>query len=69
MLVALPYTFEVGNINAEEIAAYMSNVGSIIFTEKADRQITGNITRMILDMGYSWDYAWKEDVISYQKSG
>lgn len=57
----LPYTFEVGNINEEEISTYISNIDSVVFAEKADRQITGNITRMILDMGYRWDYAWRED--------
>ena len=61
VMEALPYTFEVGNINAEEISNYMSSVDSIVFAEKSDRQITGNITRMILDMGYRWDYAWRED--------
>lgn len=58
---ALPYTFEVGNINAKEISTYMCNVDNIVFAEKADRQITGNINRMILDMGYGWEYAWRED--------
>ncbi len=61
VLEAIPYTFEVGNINQEEIRNYMRNVNGIVFAEKADRQITGNITRMILDMGYSWYYAWRED--------
>ena len=61
VMEALPYTFEVGNINAGEIVNYMSSVNHIVFTEKADRQITGNITRMILDMGYSWEYAWRDD--------
>lgn len=61
VMEALPYTFEVGNINAEEISTYMSNVDQVVFAEKADRQITGNITRMILDMGYRWEYAWRED--------
>ena len=58
---ALPYTFEVDNVNREEIVNYMSSVAGIVFAEKADRQITGNITRMLLDMGYSWEYAWRED--------
>lgn len=58
---ALPYTFEVANINAEEINTYMSSIENIVFAEKADRQITGNINRMILDMGYRWEYAWRED--------
>ena len=61
VMEALLYTFEVGNINTEEISTYMSSVDSIIFADKADRQITGNITRMILDMGYRWEYAWRED--------
>lgn len=61
VMEALTYTFEVGNINAEEISTYMSSVEGIVFAEKADRQITGNITRMILDMGYRWEYAWRED--------
>ena len=61
VMEALPYTFEVGNINGEEIVNYMSSVNNIVFAEKANRQITGNITRMILDMGYRWEYAWRED--------
>lgn len=61
VMEALTHTFEVGNINAEEISTYMSSVEGIVFAEKADRQITGNITRMILDMGYRWEYAWRED--------
>jgi hypothetical protein len=61
VMEALPYTFEVGNINAEEISTYVSNIDGIVFAEKADRQITGNITRMILDMGYRWDFAWREN--------
>ena len=61
VMEALPYTFEVGNINAEEIVNYMSSINNIVFAEKADRQITGNITRMILDMGYSWKYTWRDD--------
>lgn len=61
VMEALTYTFEVGNINAEEISTYMSSVEGIVFAEKADRQIIGNITRMILDMGYRWEYAWRED--------
>ena len=61
VMEALPYTFEVGNINAKEIVNYMSAVDNIVFAEKADRQITGNITRMILDMGYRWEHAWRED--------
>ena len=61
VIEALSYTFEVGNINGEEIVNYMGSVDNIVFAQKADRQITGNITRMILDMGYSWEYAWRDD--------
>ena len=61
VMEALQYTFEVGNINREEIVNYMSGVAGVVIAEKADRQITGNITRMILDMGYRWNYAWRED--------
>lgn len=61
VMEALPYTFEVSNINGEEIDKYISSIDNIVFAEKADRQITGNITRMILDMGYRWEYAWRED--------
>lgn len=61
VLEAIPYTFEVGNINTSEIAKYMSGVDSIVYAEKADRQITGNINRMILDMGYSPELEWRED--------
>ena len=38
VMEALPYTFEVGNVNREEIVHYMSNVDKIIFAEKADRR-------------------------------
>jgi len=61
VMEALPYTFEVGNINSEEISDYMRWADNIVFAEKADRQITGNITRMILDMSYCWEYAWREE--------
>ena len=61
VMEALPYTFEVSNINGEEIDNYISSVDNIVFSEKADRQITGNITRMILDMDYRWEYAWREN--------
>ena len=55
---AIPYTLEAGSVNFKEINAYMSNLGDIVFAEKSDRQITGNITRMILDMSYAWGYDW-----------
>ena len=47
---AVPYTMEVGGFNKTEINKYMTGVGEIIFAEKPDRQMTGNITRMFLDM-------------------
>ncbi len=34
--------------------------GEIIFAEKADRQMTGNLTRMFLDMEYTCD-RWQEN--------
>lgn len=61
VLKAIPYTWEVGNINGNEIAGYMSNVGNIVFAEKTDRKIIGNINRMILDMGFHWKNEWRED--------
>lgn len=61
VLEAIPYTFEVGNINTSEIEKYMGGVGNIVYADRADRQITGNINRMILDMGYSWELEWRED--------
>lgn len=36
VMEALPYTFEVGNVNREEIVNYMSSVDGIVFAEKAD---------------------------------
>ncbi len=36
-------------------------VESTVFAEKADRQITANITCMIFDMGYRWRCAWRDD--------
>ena len=58
---AIPYTFEVGNVNLEEIGNYMSGLGDIVFAEKSDRQMTGNISRMILDMSYQWNFAWDDN--------
>lgn len=58
---AIPYTFEVGNINTKEIHQYMSSMGEIIYAEKPNRQMTGNITRLILDMSYQWSWDWNED--------
>ena len=34
---AIPYTFEIGNVNLEEIDNYMSGLGDIVFAEKSDR--------------------------------
>ena len=41
---------EVGGFNKTEINKYMTGVGEIIFAEKPDRQMTGNLTRIFLDM-------------------
>ena len=57
---AITYTMEVGGFNNLEIDKYMSGVGEIIFAEKADRQMTGNLTRMFLDMEYTCD-RWQEN--------
>ena len=38
----------------------MTGVGEIIFAEKPDRQMTGNLTRMFLDME-STGHRWLED--------
>jgi hypothetical protein len=57
---AIPYTMEVGGFNKPEIDKYMAVVGEIIFAEKADRQMTGNLTRMFLDMEYT-GHRWLED--------
>lgn len=57
---AIPYTMEVGGFNTPEIDKYMAGVGKIIFAEKADRQMTGNLTRMFLDMEYTCD-RWMEN--------
>lgn len=51
---------EVGGFNTPEIDKYMTGVREIIFAEKADRQMTGNLTRMFLDMEYT-GYGWLED--------
>lgn len=56
---AIPYTMEVGGFNTPEIDKYMAGVGKIIFAEKADRQMTGNLTRMFLDMEYT-GHRWLE---------
>ena len=50
---AIPYTMEVGGFNNPEIDKYMAGVDEIIFAEKPDRQMTGNLTRMFLDMEYT----------------
>ena len=49
----IPYTMEVGGFNNPEIDKYMVGVDEIIFAEKPDRQMTGNLTRMFLDMEYT----------------
>ena len=47
---AIPYTMEVGGFNNLKLISICPGVGKIIFAEKADRQMTGNLTRMFLDM-------------------
>ena len=58
---AIPYTLEVSNVNIKEITNYMENLGDVVYAENPDRQMTGNITRLILDMSYQWNFDWKED--------
>ncbi len=57
---AIPYTMEVGGFNNPEIDKFMNDVGEIVFAEKPDRQMTGNLTRMFLDMEYT-EHRWLED--------
>jgi len=57
---AIPYTMEVGGFNKPEIDAYLAGVDSIVFAAKQDRQMTGNLTRMFLDMEYT-GHRWLED--------
>ena len=57
---ALLYSMEVGGFNRAEIERYMSGIGDIIFAEKADRQMTGNLNRMFLDMEYT-GHRWNDN--------
>ncbi|MFR4352633.1 MAG: DUF6933 domain-containing protein [Roseburia sp.] len=57
---AISYTMEVGGFNNPEIDKYMAGIGEIVFYEKPDRQMTGNLNRMFLDMEYT-GYRWFED--------
>ena len=50
VMEAIPYTLEVSNVNVKEIINYMENLGDVVYAENPDRQMTGNITRLILDM-------------------
>ncbi|SDB35304.1 DUF6933 domain-containing protein [Eubacterium oxidoreducens] len=55
---ALLYTMEVGGFNRPEIERYMTGIGDIIFAEKTDRQMTGNLNRAFLDLewtGHRWN--------------
>lgn len=61
VLEAIPYTFEVGNMNAAEIDKYMSNVGDIVYAEKTNRQISGNMNKMIANMAISCELNWTEE--------
>lgn len=42
---------EVGGFNNLEIDKYMSGLGKIIFAEKADRQMTGNLKEIVVWVG------------------
>ena len=57
---AISFTMEVGGLNYAEIDKYMEGTGEIIFAEKPDRQMTGNLTRMMLDMEYT-GHRWFDD--------
>lgn len=57
---AIPYTMEVGGFNIPEINKYMDGVGEIIFAEKSDRQMTGNLSRIFLDIEYT-GHRWMGD--------
>lgn len=65
---AIPYTMEVGGFNNPEIDKYMVGVDEIIFAEKPDRQMTGNLTRMFLDMEYTGHRWLKDDSIQVEQA-
>ena len=48
---------EVGGFNNPEIDKYMVGVDEMIFAEKPDLQMRGNLTRMFLDMEYT-EHRW-----------
>lgn len=54
------YSLVFRNRLPRNVDKYMSGLGKIIFAEKADRQMTGNLTRMFLDMEYTCD-RWQEN--------
>ena len=49
---AVAATFEMAEFDQSEIIEYISHMGEICFGKKPDCQMTGNITRMIVDMTY-----------------
>ena len=51
---------EVGGFNNPEIDKYMVGVDEMIFAEKPDLQMRGNLTRMFLDMEYT-GHRWLKD--------
>lgn len=61
VLEGIPYTFEVGNINTTEIVNYMNSAGTVLYSDKSDRQVTGNINRMVSNMNCGWPLQWRED--------
>ena len=54
------YSLVFRNRLPRNVDKYMSGLGEIIFAEKADRQMIGNLTRMFLDMEYTCD-RWQEN--------
>ena len=54
------YSLVFRNRLPRNVDKYMSGLGKIIFAEKADRQMTGNLTSMFLDMEYTCD-RWQEN--------
>lgn len=53
ILEAIAFTMEVGGLNYAEIEKYLEGIGEIVLAEKPERQMTGNLTRMMLDMEYT----------------
>ena len=58
---AMELTFEVNDINKPETEAYIQSMGPIIWAYAPDRQMTGNINRMFIDMDYCHTHDFIED--------